>query len=191
MSVQTPDAILQETKRRMHSSVEALKKEMATIRTGRANASLLDNVHVDYYGSVVPLNQLSTVSVPEAGMLVVTPFDKSAIKAVETAILKSDLGINPSNDGNVIRLPIPMLTEERRRELVKVLHRLGEEIKTGVRNIRRDANEDVKKLEKAKEAHISEDVAKKALDDIQKLTDAHIKEIDEAMKHKEVEILKV
>jgi ribosome recycling factor len=191
MSAETPDAILQETKRRMHASVEALKKEMATIRTGRANASLLDNVHVDYYGSVVPLNQLATISVPEAGLLVVQPFDKSAIKAVETAILKSDLGINPGNDGNVIRLPIPMLTEERRRDLVKVLHRLGEEIKTGVRNIRRDANEDVKKLEKAKEAHISEDTAKKALEDIQKLTDAHVKEIDEAMKHKEAEILKV
>ena len=146
MSEQTPDSILLETKRRMHASVEALKKEMATIRTGRANASLLDNVHVDYYGSVVPLNQMATVSVPEAGMLVITPFDKSAIKAFETAILKSDLGINPSNDGNVIRLPIPMLTEERRRDLVKVLHRLGEEIKTGVRNIRRDANEDIKKL---------------------------------------------
>ena len=188
---QTPEAILQETKRRMHGSVEALKKEMGTIRTGRANASLLDNVHVDYYGSVVPLNQMATVSVPEAGMLVVAPFDKSAIKAVETAILKSELGINPSNDGNVIRLPIPMLTEERRKELVKVLHRLGEEIKTGVRNIRRDANEDVKKLEKAKEAHISEDTAKKALDDIQKVTDAHTKEIDEAMKRKEAEILKV
>ncbi len=191
MTAQTTDAILQETKRRMHSSVEALKKEMATIRTGRANASILDNVHVDYYGSTVPLNQMATVSVPEAGMLVVQPFDKSAIKACETAILKSDLGINPSNDGNVIRLPIPMLTEERRRDLVKVLHRWGEEIKTGVRNIRRDANVDVKKLDKLKEGHISEDLAKKTLEDIQKLTDAHIKEIDEAMKHKEVEILKV
>ncbi|WLT31350.1 ribosome recycling factor [Geothrix sp. PMB-07] len=191
MSIPTPDTILQEAKRRMHSSVEALKKEMTTIRTGRANASLLDNVHVEYYGSVVPVNQMATVSVPEAGMLVVQPFDKSAIKAIETAILKSELGINPGNDGNVIRLPIPMLTEERRRELVKVLHRLGEEIKTGVRNIRRDANEDVKKLEKIKEAPLSEDAAKKALDDIQKLTDLHIKEIDEAMKHKEVEILKV
>ncbi|HJW73827.1 MAG TPA: ribosome recycling factor, partial [Geothrix sp.] len=122
---------------------------------------------------------------------VVTPFDKSAIKAVETAIQKSDLGINPSNDGNVIRLPIPMLTEERRKELVKVLHRLGEEIKTGVRNIRRDANDDVKKLEKAKEGHISEDAAKKAAEDIQKITDAHIKEIDDAVKHKEAEIMKV
>ena len=191
MTAQTPDAILQETTRRMHGSLEALQTEMATIRPGRANASLLDNVHVDYYGSTVPLNQMATVSVPEAGMLVVQPFDKSAIKAVETAIMKSDLGINPSNDGNVIRLPIPMLTEERRRDLVKVLHRLGEEIKTGVRNIRRDANEDVKRLEKAKEQHISEDVAKKTLDDIQKVTDAHIKEIDEAMKHKEAEILKV
>lgn len=191
MSAHTPETILQETRRRMHGSLEALKKEMATIRTGRANASLLDNVHVDYYGSVVPVNQMATVSVPEAGMLVVQPFDKSAIKAIETAILKSELGINPGNDGNVIRLPIPMLTEERRRELVKVLHRLGEEIKTGVRNIRRDANEDVKKLEKDKDAHLSEDVAKKLLDDIQKITDAHIKEVDEAMKHKEAEILKV
>ena len=187
----TPDTILQETKRRMHGSLDALKKEMATIRTGRANASLLDNVHVEYYGSMVPLNQMGTVSVPESGMLVVTPFDKSAIKAVETAILKSELGINPSNDGNVIRLPIPMLTEERRRELVKVLHRLGEEIKTGIRNIRRDANEDVKKLEKDKAVHLSEDAAKKALEDIQKLTDAHIKDVDEALKHKETEILKV
>ena len=191
MTAETPDAILQETKRRMDASLEALKKEMATIRTGRANASLLDNVHVDYYGSSVPVNQLATVSVPEAGMLVIQPFDKSAIKAIETAILKSELGINPGNDGNLIRLPIPMLTEERRKELVKVLHRLGEEIKTGIRNIRRDANEDVKKLEKAKEAHLSEDLAKKALEDIQKLTDAHIKDVDEAMKHKEAEILKV
>lgn len=191
MSAQTPDAILQETKRRMHASVEALKKEMGTIRTGRANASLLDNVHVEYYGAVVPVNQMGSISVPESGLLVVTPFDKSAIKAIETGIMKSELGITPSNDGTVIRLPIPMLTEERRKELVKVLHRLGEEIKTGVRNIRRDANEDVKKLEKAKENHISEDVAKKTLEDIQKVTDAHIKEIDEAMKHKEAEILKV
>ena len=185
------ESILQETKRRMHASLEALKKEMATIRPGRANASLLDNVHVEYYGSVVPLNQMGTVSVPESGMLVVTPFDKSAIKAVETAILKSELGINPSNDGNVIRLPIPPLTEERRRDLVKVLHRLSEEIKTGIRNIRRDANEDVKKLEKAKEVHLSEDAAKKALDDIQKLTDIHIKDVDDAVKHKEAEIMKV
>jgi ribosome recycling factor len=191
MSAQTPDAVIQETKRRMHASVEALKKEMGTIRTGRANASLLDNVHVDYYGSVVPVNQMASISVPESGMLVVAPFDKSAIKAIETGIMKSELGITPSNDGTVIRLPIPMLTEERRKELVKVLHRLGEEIKTGVRNIRRDANEDVKKLEKAKENHISEDVAKKTLDEIQKITDGHIKEIDEAMKHKEAEILKV
>ncbi len=186
-----PDTILQDTRRRMHGSLDALKKEMATIRTGRANASLLDNVHVEYYGSMVPLNQMGSVTVPESGMLVVTPFDKSAIKAVETAILKSELGINPSNDGTVIRLPIPPLTEERRKDLVKVLHRLAEEIKTGIRNIRRDANEDVKKLEKAKDVHLSEDAAKKTLDDIQKLTDAHIKEVDEAVKHKEAEILKI
>ena len=191
MSAETPDAILQETKRRMHASVEALKKEMATIRTGRANASLLDNVHVDYYGSVVPLNQLATISVPEAGMLVVQPFDKSAIKAVETAILKSDLGINPGNDGNVIRLPIPPLNEERRRDLVKVVSRMGEEIKTAIRNVRRDANEDVKKLEKDKTAPLGEDAAKKALEQIQKLTDESIKEVDDVVKHKDAEIMHI
>jgi ribosome recycling factor len=187
----TPDAIIQDTKKRMHSSIETLKKEMATIRTGRAHASLLDTVHVDYYGSAMPLNQLATVTVPEASMLVIQPFDKSSIKAIETGILKSELGLNPANDGNVIRLPIPPLTEERRKELVKVLHRLGEEIKTAVRNVRRDSNEHLKRVEKDKQNPLSEDVAKKTLDQIQKATDDHIKEIDEILKHKEAEIMKV
>ena len=187
----TPDAILQDTKKRMHTSIETLRKEMATIRTGRAHASLLDTVHVDYYGSTMPLNQLATVTVPEASMLVIQPFDRGSMKAIETAILKSELGLNPGNDGNVIRLPIPPLTEERRRELVKVLHKLGEEIRTAVRNVRRDSNEHLKRVEKDKQNPLSEDVAKKTLDQIQKITDEHVKEIDEILKHKEAEIMKV
>ncbi len=187
----TPDAIIQDTKKRMHSSIETLRKEMATIRTGRAHASLLDTVHVDYYGSSMPLNQLATVTVPEASLLVIQPFDRSSIKAIETGILKSELGLNPANDGNVIRLPIPALTEERRKELVRVLHKLGEEIRTAVRNVRRDSNDHLKRIEKDKQNPISEDLAKKTLEQIQKITDDHIKEIDEILKHKEAEILKV
>lgn len=187
----TPETIHADAKKRMHGAIETLKKEMATIRTGRANASLLDTVHCEYYGTRTPLNQMATITVPESSMLVIQPFDRSAIKAIETGILESQLGLNPSNDGIVIRLPIPALTEERRKELVKVLHKLAEEIKTSIRNVRRDANDHVKQLEKNKDAHISEDAAKKALDDIQKLTDAQIKEVDEMVKHKEAEIMKV
>jgi len=191
MTAHTVDSILAETKKRMKSSLDTLRKEMATVRTGRANPGILDTVHVEYYGSEMPLNQLAGVSVPESSTLVIQPFDKSSIKAIETAILKSELGLNPSNDGNVIRLPIPALTEERRRELTKVVHKMGEEIKTAVRNVRRDANDDVKKLEKDKNAGVSEDAAKKSLDQIQKLTDDFIKEIDETVKHKDAEIMKV
>ncbi len=187
----TLDSILQDAGKRMHASLETLRKEMATIRTGRANASILDTLQVEYYGTMCPLSQVASVSVPESSMLVLQPFDKTAIKAIETAILKSDLGLNPGNDGNVIRLPIPPLNEERRRDLVKVVHRLAEEIKTAIRNVRRDANDQVKKLEKEKAVGVSEDTAKKTSDDIQKLTDARIKEVDEAVKHKEAEIMKV
>jgi ribosome recycling factor len=183
--------ILAETKKRMKSSIETLKKEMATIRTGRANSSLLDTVQVEYYGSLMPLNQIGSVTVPDSSTLVITPYDKSAIKAIETAILKSELGLNPANDGNVIRLPIPALTEERRRELTKLVAKLAEEIRTAIRNVRRDANEDVKKLEKDKTAPISEDVAKKTLEQIQKATDEAIKEVDEIVKHKDAEIMKI
>ena len=175
----------------MKTSLETLKKEMATVRTGRANAGILDTIHVEYYGSMMPLNQVAGVSVPEPSMLVITPFDKKSIKAIETAILKSELGLNPANDGNVIRLPIPPLTQDRRKELTKVVSRMGEEIKTAVRNVRRDANEDVKKLEKDKHAPLSEDAAKKALDQIQKATDEAIREIEDTVKHKEAEIMHV
>ncbi|WP_005031586.1 ribosome recycling factor [Holophaga foetida] len=191
MTAHTVDSILAETKKRMKTSIETLRREMATVRTGRANPSILDSIHVEYYGSEMPLTQLASVSVPESSTLVIQPFDKSSIKAIETAILKSELGLNPANDGNVIRLPIPALTEERRKELTKVVHRMGEEIKTAIRNVRRDANDDVKKLEKDKNAGVSEDAAKKTLDQIQKLTDDFIKEIDETVKHKDAEILKV
>jgi ribosome recycling factor len=187
----TVDTTLAEAKKRMKTSLETLKKEMATVRTGRANAGILDSIHVEYYGSMMPLNQVAGVSVPEPSMLVITPFDKKSIKAIETAILKSELGLNPANDGNVIRLPIPALTQERRKELTKVVSRMGEEIKTAVRNVRRDANEEIKKLEKDKHAPLSEDAAKKALDQIQKATDDAIREIEDTVKHKEAEIMTV
>ncbi|HTL98967.1 MAG TPA: ribosome recycling factor [Holophagaceae bacterium] len=185
------DRILAEARKKMHASLETLKKELATVRTGRANASILDTVQVEYYGAMVPLNQMGTVTVPDSSMLQIQPFDKSAIKAIETGILQAQLGLNPGNDGNVIRLPIPALNEERRRELVKATHKMAEDIKTAIRNVRRDANDDVKKLEKDKTAGLSEDAAKKALDDIQKLTDQHVKDVDETLKHKEAEILKI
>jgi ribosome recycling factor len=185
------DGVLSNAKNRMNTSIETLKKEMASIRTGRAHASLLDTIHVEYYGSQLPLSQIASVSVPEPSMLVISPFDKTSMKAIETAILKSELGLNPANDGQVIRLPIPPLTQERRKELTKVVNKLGEEIKTAIRNVRRDANEDVKKLEKEKTNPLSEDAAKKALDQIQKLTDDHIKNVDEMVKHKDAEIMRV
>jgi ribosome recycling factor len=161
------------------------------VRTGRANASLLDSIQVEYYGSHMPLNQIAGISVPDSSTLLISPFDKSALKAIDTAILKSELGLNPANDGSVIRLPIPALTEDRRKDLTKVVNKMGEEIRTAIRNVRRDANEDVKKLEKDKHAALSEDTAKKTLDQIQKATDEAIKEVDEAIKHKDAEILKI
>ncbi len=187
----TVETILTEAKKRMKSSMETLRKELSTVRTGRANPSILDNIQVEYYGSLMPLNQIAGISVPDSSMLAIQPFDKGAMKAIETAILKSELGLNPGNDGNVIRLPIPALTEDRRKELTKVVNRMGEEIKTAIRNVRRDANDEIKKLEKNKEAHLSEDAAKTALDDIQKLTDAFIKDVEETTKSKDAEILKV
>jgi ribosome recycling factor len=191
MTTATADTIYAEAKKRMKTSVETLKKEMAGIRTGRANTSILDTIQVEYYGAAMPLSQLASVSVPEASMLMIAPFDKTAIKAIETAILKSDLGLNPANDGNVVRLPIPALTQDRRKELTKLVNKLGEEIKTAIRNVRRDANEDVKKLEKDKHNPLSEDAAKKSLDLIQKLTDDAIKEVEEIVKHKDAEIMKI
>jgi len=187
----TVDSIIEDAKKKMKQSMETLKKELATVRTGRANPSILDTVQVEYYGSSMPLNQLAGISVPEPSCLLIQPFDKNSIKAIETAILKSGLGLNPANDGAVIRLPIPALTEERRKELTKVVSRIGEEIKTAIRNVRRDQNENIKKMEKDKSSGLSEDAARKALEQIQKATDDYIKEVEDAIKHKEAEIMKV
>jgi len=187
----TVDSIIEDSKKKMKQSMETLKRELATVRTGRANPTILDTVQVEYYGSNMPLNQLASVSVPEPSCLLIQPFDKNTMKSIETAILKSDLGLNPANDGSVIRLPIPSLTEERRKELTKVVSRMGEEIKTAIRNVRRDQNENIKKMEKDKASGLSEDASRKALDQIQKITDDFIKEVEDAIKHKETEIMKV
>jgi len=183
------DEVLNDSRRRMERSVEATKGEFATVRTGRASTSLLDRIHVEYYGTRTPLNQLATISVPEPRMLVVTPFDKSSIKDVERAIRESDLGVNPSNDGKMIRLPLPALTEERRRELVKVVRGLAEDGRVAVRNVRRDALHHTKELERDGQA--GADDVRRTEERVQKLTDEHVAQIDAALKHKEEEILEV
>ena len=181
--------VLEQAKEKMSKSLAAFGRELASIRAGRANASLLDRISVDYYGAPTPINQLAGVSIPEARLLVITPYDKSILGEIEKAIMKSDIGITPTNDGNVIRLAIPALTEDRRKELVKVVKKEAEEAKVAVRNVRRDANDDLKKLEKNGE--ITEDDLRGYVDDIQKLTDEFIAKVDEAAKEKEQEILSV
>jgi ribosome recycling factor len=181
--------ILSETEDRMQKTIEHLTKDLATLRAGRANPAMLDKVMADYYGEPTPLNQLANITVPEARLLVIQPWDKSSIASIEKAILKSDLGVNPSNDGNVIRIAIPQLTEERRKELVKVVKKRGEEAKVAVRNIRRDANDMLKSSEKEK--MISEDQSKKGNDEIQKTTDKYIKDIDVILVAKEKDIMEV
>ena len=181
--------ILAHTKERMKKSEDALLRELGSIRAGRANASLLDRLEVEYYGALTPVNQLASITVPEARMLLITPYDKSSLNDIERAILMSDIGITPTSDGSVIRLIIPQLTEERRKEIVKVVHKKAEDAKVAVRNIRRDANDALKKEEKAKT--ITEDDAKDGLDQIQKLTDKKIKQIDELKAVKEKDVLEV
>ncbi|MDA8227209.1 MAG: ribosome recycling factor [Desulfitobacterium hafniense] len=181
--------VLKDADDRMHKGVEALRREYGTIRAGRANPSILDKVMVDYYGSPTPINQLANISVPEPRMLVVQPWDKSILPTLEKAILKSDLGLNPSSDGTVIRLIIPQLTSERRNELVKTVKKKAEEARVAIRNIRRDTNDQLKKLEKDHLA--SEDEVKRGQDEVQKLTDKIIKEIDHVMDVKEKEITEV
>ena len=181
--------LLAQEETRMDKSIEALKHEFASIRTGRASVSLLDKVMVDYYGTPSPINQVANISVPEPRMILIAPWDKSMIGAIEKAILQSDLGLNPGNDGAQIRLVIPQLTEERRKEIVKVVHKKAEDAKVAIRNIRRDANDAIKKEEKAKK--ITEDDAKDGLDQIQKLTDAKIKQIDQLKDVKEKDVLEV
>lgn len=173
----------------MDKSVTALNHEFSTVRTGRASGSLLEKIQVEYYGVPTPLLQIASVGVPEPQLLVITPYDRSAMGAIEKAIQASDLGLNPSNDGQVIRLPFPPLTEERRKDLVKLCKHYAEEARTAVRNIRRNANDTLKKLEK--DSEISQDDLHRAETEIQKITDSHIAMIDEALKRKEEEIMEV
>jgi ribosome recycling factor len=183
------DELLQDADERMVKSVEAAQHEFGTVRTGRASPSLLDRVVVDYYGAMTPLNQLATISAPEARLLTVQPYDKSSIKAIEKAINESDVGLNPSNDGNIVRLVVPELTEERRRELVKVVRNLAEEGRVSVRNVRRDIMHHLRELKSEGEA--SSDDEHRAEVELQKLTDRHIAELDGSLKSKEEEILAV
>ncbi|HHY21390.1 MAG TPA: ribosome recycling factor [Bacilli bacterium] len=181
--------LIKDAQTRMTKAIESLNRELATVRAGRANPSLLDRVVVEYYGAPTPLNQLATITVPEARLLVVQPFDKSSIADVEKAIQKADLGISPTNDGTVIRIAIPALTEERRKELVKVVKKTAEESKVAIRNIRRDVNEDLKKLQK--DGEITEDDLRRETDEVQKVTDKFIAEIDQISLDKEKEIMEV
>ncbi len=183
------ESVFQETRQRMSKTVESLNKEFSRIRTGRATPSLLDGITVEYYGSSLPINQVANISVPEARLMVIQPWEKNMLAPIEKAIQASDLGLNPQNDGNLIRVPIPPLSEERRRDLVKSCKKISEDSKVAVRNIRRDSNEKLKKAEKDKE--ITQDEQKKALDRIQKLTDEYIGAIDEQLGHKETEIMQV
>ena len=176
-------------KARMEKALQGLQHEMASIRTGRASVSLLDSVKVEAYGSVMPLNAVATLHVPEPALITVQPFDTGQIGAIEKAIRSADLGLNPSNDGKLIRIPIPPLTEDRRKELVRKLHHIAEEHRVALRNVRRDANEAVKKM--LKDKLISEDEERRALDEVQKLTDSHIQKLDTAAKTKEKEILEI
>jgi len=179
--------VIKETRPRMETVIEDFRRKLATIRTGRAAVSLLDTVMVDYYGTMTPLSQMASVHAPEPQMLTVQPWDQTQIAAVEKAIRAAGLGLNPQNDGKIVRIPLPALTEERRRELSKHVHKLSEEARNAVRQVRRDANDKLKKL--LKDHKISEDDEKKGLDEVQKITDNHIKLIDDLQKKKDQELL--
>jgi len=178
-----------EAKKRMALTVEAFKAESGQVRTGRASASLVSGVKVDYYGTMTPMNQLATINVPESQLIVVQPYDGGALTNIEKAILMAELGLNPSNDGKVIRVPVPPLTEERRKEMIKVVKKIGEDHKVSIRNVRRDINSDLKAGEKDKE--ITEDDLRRGQVEIQKITDGFISQIDQLLSVKETEILKV
>lgn len=181
--------IVKQAEEKMKSTVEHFRKELAGVKAGRATPALLDKVHADYYGTSTPISQLATISAPEPRVLIIDPWDKSAMKAIEKAILQSDLGLNPNNDGKVIRLNLPPLTAERRKEIVKTLHKRAEEERVVVRNIRRDAIEHLKKMQKDKQ--ISEDDLKRGETDVQKVTDRYIKELDHVLEVKEKEVMEV
>jgi len=183
------EEVVADAGKRMKASIEDFKHKLATVRTGRASLGILDGLTVDYYGTPTPFNQVAKLSIPEPTMITAQPFDPSTLQAIEKAVMASDLGLNPSNDGKVIRIPIPPLTEERRKQLVKKVHGLQEEAKTAIRQIRRDANEEIKKLEK--DGGTSEDDARRARDEIQKVTDTHTGLVDEISKNKEGELLEI
>lgn len=185
----TEKDVVKEARPRMEAAIEDVRRKLATVRTGRAAVSLLDSVMVEYYGTPTPLSQMASVHVPEPQMLTVQPWDLTQLPTIEKAVRAADLGLNPSNDGKLIRIPIPPLTEERRKQLAKQVHEIAEEHRTAVRNIRRDSNDRLKKM--LKDKAISEDAERDGLDDIQKLTNTYIGKIDELMKSKETEILSV
>ena len=185
----TPEDVLSEVDRKMDQSIEALHRELASLRTGRATPSLIENVSVDYYGSPTPLKQIASISAPDARAIMVQPWDKQALREIERSLLRSDMGFNPSNDGNVITVPIPPLNQERRQELVRLLKRKIEEGKVSVRNVRRDGLETLRKLERDKA--ISQDENRRSQDQLQKTTDAHVKSIDQVSTAKEAEIMQV
>ena len=179
--------LFNDVKDRMNKAIEYYRHEVATIRTGRASTSILDGIKVDYYGTPTPLNNISHVTVPEGQLIVIQPFDPNTLEIIEKSIIASDIGLTPNNDGNVIRLNIPSLTEERRKELVKVVHKIIEEGRVAVRNIRRDANDHLKKHEK--DHDLSEDNLRRAMDNIQDMTDDHIKDLNQVQESKEKEIM--
>jgi ribosome recycling factor len=183
------DELLADARERMAKSVESMRHEFGSVRTGRATPALLDRINVDYYGAVTPLRQLATITTPEPRMLTVQPYDKSSIKAIERAILESDVGLTPGNDGNLIRLSVPELTEERRRQLVKVVRNIAEEGRVAIRNIRRDVMHDLRELRDAGDAGADDEHRAEA--ELQKVTDARVSELDELLKHKEDDILEV
>ncbi|NBD22435.1 ribosome recycling factor [Paenibacillus glycinis] len=183
-----PQSIKKNAEERMDKAISALKRDLSTLRAGRATPALLDRLQVEYYGSMTPVNQLANINTPDSRTLLIQPWDKSSLSAIEKAILKSDLGLTPSNDGITIRIGIPMLTEERRSDLVKMTKKFGEEAKVAIRNIRRDANDDIKKLEKS---DISEDESRRHQEDIQKTTDKFVAEVEKVLAAKEKDIMEV
>jgi len=182
-------AILEQAEKKMNATMADARHKLATVRTGRASLAMFDSVLVDYYGTMTPLNQVAKLSIPDPASIVAQPFDPSAIGAIEKAIQASGLGLNPANDGKLIRVPIPALTEERRKQLVKKVHELAEEARTALRAIRRDANDEIKKLEK--DGKLSEDDSRRAHDEVQKKTDAHVADVDSLSRNKEKELMAV
>jgi ribosome recycling factor len=185
----TAESALKDAEHKMHRAVEVTREEFTTVRTGRATPAILNRITVDYYGAPTPLNQLASFSVPEPRLLVIQPYDKNSMSAMERAIMQSDLGLTPSNDGNVIRLAFPQLTEERRKELIKVVHQRSEDGRVAIRNVRRHAKEELERLQK--DGEISEDDLARAEKELQKTTDKYVAEVDEMLRHKEQELMEV